>query len=112
VDTVTAAPVPRDWWDTLREQTWPHGQQLTEAQIDRLDNKAGTLDMDELVQDFCDYWAHNFTTLAPSRLKTWVLPLRLGTWIRNAQKRQPAPENRSDEYLQRLLQEQRERGNR
>ena len=100
------------WPDLLAEQTWPYGQQLTEAQIERLDDKAGNLDMNELVQDFADYWQHNFTTLAPSRLKTWVLPLRLGTWIRNAQKRQPAPENRSDEYLQRLLQEQRERGNR
>ena len=108
---VTAEPVPRDWWDALAEQSWPHGQQLTERQIDRINDLAESLDMNNLVEDFCDYWLLGFQTIAPSRLKTWVLSMRLRTFVRNALKRQPSADNRSDDYLRRVLAEQKARGN-
>lgn len=104
------------WSEAVNEQPCPFSQKLTLQQIERIEDAAGTLDLDLLVEDFTDYWQHCFTTLAPSMLKKWVLPLRLKTWIRNARKRQPVSErvvdDRSDEYIRRYLAEQKARGNR
>lgn len=104
------------WTDLLHEQPWPDSQRLTEQQAERIEDAAGTLDLNRLVEDFTDYWQHCFLSLPAYRLKTWVLPLRLKTWIRNAHKRQPvaehASEDRSDEYLRSLQADQRARGNR
>ncbi len=103
------------WHARLHEQPWPHSQRLTERQIERIEDAAGTLDLNEIVEDFSDYWSQNFTTIAPSRVKTWVLALRLRTWIRNARNRQPVadrqPDERGDGWLERYQRAQRERGN-
>lgn len=102
----------REWADLLHEQPWPYSQQLTEDQAERIEDLAGSLDLNRIVEDFSDYWAHALTTIAPSRLKTWVLPLRLRTWIRNEKKRSPDEADRSDDFLERYQEEQRRRGNR
>ncbi len=101
----------REWAELLHEQPWPHSQKLTERQAERIETLAGSLDLSEIVEDFCEYWELGFRTIAPSKLKTWVLPMRFRTFVRNALKRQPA-EPQGDDYLERYLAAQRLRGNR
>ena len=103
--------VDRNWWEQLAAQSWPHSQQLTEQQIDDLDTLGEPLDMNDVIKEFVWYWDLNLTTITATALKKWTLPLKLNYWIRNALKRQPSADNRRDDYLRRVLAEQRERGN-
>ena len=107
-----------EWHETINEADWPDDQKLPWSQADLIGGFAATLkvDMNVVAADFTDYWQHVWPKLAPSKRRTFVLPLRLRTWIRNEARRRPVSQlqsdDRSDARIERILAMQTERGNR
>lgn len=116
---MTAESVRRSWWERINEYEWPRGQKLTEDQAGLIEETAIATDFARQAPKFILHHTVEkpWQDLKPADQRKWKLTRRLVYWlglghVRVTPVADRQSDDRSDDYLRRLLADQKERGNR